>query len=100
MGKTYNVRLLDENLGIDQTIECSETQSILEVAEEQGLAVSYTCRTGSCSSCIGKVTEGTVDQSGQVFLQDEQMDQGYILTCVAFPTSDCTILINKEYDLY
>ena len=54
MAKKYKVRLLSKANNLDVTIEAPDDKFILEAAEDNNIELPYSCRAGSCSTCLGK----------------------------------------------
>ncbi len=70
--------------------------SLLDALEDAGYSLPYGCRYGGCISCAAKLLTGDIDQRAAVALNNRQLNDGYILLCVAHPKSDCTIEIGVE----
>ncbi|XVH32707.1 2Fe-2S iron-sulfur cluster-binding protein [Haloferacaceae archaeon DSL9] len=78
-----------------ETIELASNETILDQGEEAGFDLPYACRQGQCVSCSAHIPEGPADDyvthfKQETFAQDE-LDQGYVLTCVAYPKADFTL---------
>lgn len=65
-----------------------EGSSISQVAEDNGIDVPYSCQGGVCRTCRAKVKEGVVEMDENYALTDDEVEEGYILTCQAHPLSE------------
>ncbi|MHC5933495.1 2Fe-2S iron-sulfur cluster-binding protein [Nostoc sp.] len=96
----YQVRFINSTLGLDRTIQVPDDQYILDMAEEAGIRLPSGCKQGECSACIAKLISGEVDQSEQKFLRPSEIQAGYVVTCVTYPLSHCTLETHQEQVLY
>ena len=90
--ETFEVEYVKEG----ETIEVKENETLLEAGEEEGWDLPYACREGQCISCAGHITDGGnaeeyVEHHENQMLGEPELDDGYTLTCVAYPTDDLTL---------
>ncbi|CAN5455268.1 FAD-binding oxidoreductase [soil metagenome] len=85
-GKSAKVRM-DLQVG-----DSPPRQSILELSEELGIGIEFSCRVGTCGLCKVKMTSGEVDMEVQDALDDNDKAAGIILACQAKPTSDVVVV--------
>ena len=69
---------------------------LLDSLRDQGVDLPYGCKYGGCITCAAKLTAGQVDQRRQVALNNRQLNDGYVILCVARPRGDCTLEIGVE----
>ena len=77
-----------------ETIEVANNVPLLDAGEEEGWDLPYACREGQCVSCGGRVdgdARELVEHDNQTMLDDPELEQGYVLTCVAYPRADLTL---------
>ncbi|OUV86446.1 MAG: ferredoxin [Flavobacteriaceae bacterium TMED145] len=80
----------------DTVYKVSGRMPLLQELREQGVDLPYGCQYGGCITCAAKLIEGEVDQRSQVALNNRQINDGYVILCVARPKTDCTIEIGVE----
>jgi glycine betaine catabolism B len=71
----------------DQSVVCDGEESILEVADAQGVKIRSSCRSGNCGTCKKRKLEGRVRMGSfdPEALEEDEQAEGFILTCVAYP---------------
>ncbi|MFP4590827.1 MAG: 2Fe-2S iron-sulfur cluster-binding protein [Halobacteriales archaeon] len=78
-----------------QTLEVPENQTLLEAGEEEGWDLPFACREGQCLSCGGHIVDGPADDfvvhHNQQMLESPELEDGYVLTCCAYPQGDFSL---------
>ena len=85
---------LTNHAGATYTVD--DRRPLLETLRDQGVDLPYGCKYGGCITCAAKLIAGEVDQRRQVALNNRQINNGYVLLCIARPLSDCSFEIGTE----
>jgi len=89
----FTVTLANRN---NASFEVNAYRPLLDTLRKQGVDLPYGCKYGGCITCAAKLITGEVDQAKQVALNNRQIEDGYVILCVAKPKSDITIEIGVE----
>ena len=73
---------------VETTFNMPRTENILNAALKHGIDAPYSCQGGICSSCMCRTVKGTVEMKTNHILMDDEIEEGLVLACQAYVTSD------------
>jgi len=73
-----------------QSFDVRQGETILDAAIRENVDISYSCRNGTCRTCICRIIEGEVKQEEREFcmISDAELEEGRRLICLSVPQSD------------
>jgi len=80
--------------GRTESIAAQPGETILESARRAGLTPPFSCEAGNCGTCMAILREGTATMRVNDALDDDEVEEGYVLTCQGVP--DCAVVV--DYD--
>jgi ferredoxin len=88
-GGTVNIRLDRKKVSVPRV----PGETLLESARRAGLSPPFSCEAGNCGTCMAKLIEGEATMRTNDVLEEDEIADGYILTCQAVPdTPSITVL--------
>jgi ring-1,2-phenylacetyl-CoA epoxidase subunit PaaE len=87
------VILDDEETTMDLS---SDGKAVLDAALDEGLDVPFACKGAVCCTCRAKVLEGKVTMDMNYALSDDEVEQGYVLTCQSHPATEKVVISYDE----
>ena len=77
------------------TANLRDGETILESARRAGMTPPFSCEAGNCGTCMAKLTSGTASMRVNDALDDDEVDEGYVLTCQGIP--DGPVVVDYDY---
>lgn len=88
--ETRQVKILMD--GEEYEITVPPDKSILDTALDEGLDMPFSCQSGLCTACMGRCKSGQVKMVEGDALSDDEVAEGYVLTCVGHPLTDDVVI--------
>ena len=84
---TTATRVTIELGGRTDSVDHRPGTTILQTARQMGMAPPFSCESGTCATCMAKLVEGSVKMHVNDVLTDDEVADGWVLTCQSVPTS-------------
>ncbi len=81
--------------GATRSFKMPRDMSLLDAAIDNAMDAPFACKAGVCSTCRAKVTEGEVEMLTNHALEDNEVADGFVLTCQCYPLTDT---VRFDYD--
>jgi len=83
--------------GSEESIDVGENETVLEAAEDCGIDLPYGCQNGACGTCTARLLDGEIEHTRPPrALKDRHRVDGYVLTCIARPTTDSRLEVGAK----
>ena len=108
--ENFEIKILDENDEIEEVerevtifikgqkhlVFVKPGESIQQKALEAGLEIPNSCQHGECSTCRARLLSGKLKLVSQTALSEEEIKDGYCLTCVGYPASENVVILYED----
>ncbi len=91
---TVNITIDDDEFEFEYTL--SQFDSLLDAGNDSGLDMPFSCKGGVCCTCKAKIMEGSAVMIKNYALSEEEVADGYILTCQSHPTTEKLVISFDE----
>jgi ferredoxin len=82
--------------GRTDTVDHHPGTTILQTARQMGMAPPFSCESGSCATCMARLVEGQVEMFVNNALTEDEVDEGWVLTCQSVPTTPSVHVVYEE----
>jgi 3-ketosteroid 9alpha-monooxygenase subunit B len=86
-GGPTTTRVTVELGGRTDTVDHRPGTTILQTARQMGMSPPFSCESGTCATCMARLVEGTVKMRVNDVLADDEVEDGWVLTCQSVPTA-------------